>query len=66
MKTKRTMIVLILYLIMFAVFFAVSIINYIENKAVFKIGLSYKITDLMLIVLSVLGILKTGYHIHSF
>ena len=55
-----------LYLVMFGIFFAVSLYNYYQNKAVFDVGLPNKITDLTLIVLSVLGIFKTGWHIYSF
>ncbi len=66
MKVRKTIVVLMLYLTLFTIFFAVAVYNYYKDIPVFEIGLSGKVTDIFLIVLSVLGILKTGWHIYSF
>ena len=64
---KKTIIILMLYLLFFGLFFGVSLYNYQQNTALFEfIGVSNRLSDLSLIVLSIFGILKTGWHIFSF
>ena len=63
---KKSMLILILYLLLFALMFAVSVYNYMINEPVLDLGMSARMTNMGLIFLSVLGILKSTWHIISF
>ena len=62
---KRSIIVLIMYLLIFTALFFLSLYNYAADTAVFEIGLSTKMTNLMVMILSVLGVAKSVWHIYS-
>jgi hypothetical protein len=63
---KKRLLALLAYLLIFAIIFGLSIFDYMHNLAVLEIGMSAKIVDLIIILLSALSVLKTVWHIHSY
>lgn len=63
---KKSMIVFLGYLMIFAAIFAIATYDFMHNKAFISIGLSASITSLMLMLLSALAVLKTTWHIWTF
>lgn len=63
---KWNMFMLFGYLIMFAGLFFISLYDYLTNRPIVDIGLPEKVTNLGILVLSFLGIVKTFWHIYRF
>jgi len=67
MHTYRRRIILVYYSLLF-IFFLVFIFAYVQLKrqiAVFDIGLSYYVEDMIVIVMSFLSIVKVVYEIYD-
>ncbi len=62
---KRTILFLLAYLLLFTVMFGIGVYNYANNSSFLNIGLSAARTNFVMLVLSVLGIIKTAWHIFS-
>ena len=63
---KRTLIVLMLYLLLFGVLFVIAAYDYFNRISIVDIGFSASITNLLIVVLSGVGLLKTLWHIYAF
>jgi len=60
---RRIIPALLLYLVIFAIFFFLSLYNYYLNRPFFDIGIPTETTNILMILLSAGGIIKTAYHI---
>jgi hypothetical protein len=61
---KKNIVALLIYLGIFAAIFGLSVYSYLHDIALFDIGMSAQIIDLMVILLSSLAIIKTTYHLY--
>jgi hypothetical protein len=60
---RRTAFFLLIYLALFSFMFFLSIYNLKMNESFVDIGLSAVVTDYILIVFSLIGVVKTIYHL---
>ncbi|MEM4397963.1 MAG: hypothetical protein QW757_05065 [Candidatus Woesearchaeota archaeon] len=65
-NTNKNLLILELYLIIFTIIFFVSLYSYFNNLSLISINLSEKLTNLIIMALSALSILKTDYHILTY
>ena len=65
MKHKN-LIMLLIYLIIFAAIFGIELYDYIIDVAFFSIGIPARMTDIIIIVLCVAAIIKTVWHVHDY
>lgn len=63
---KKGIIPFLLYLLIFAVMFFVSYYAYLQNIALVEIGVGARNLNLIMMVLSVIAILKTVYHLVTY
>jgi hypothetical protein len=63
---RRSIVVLMLYLLLFGVLFIVSLYNYFNNVMPFDIGFSVKMTNIIILGLCFLGIIKSVWHLVTF
>ncbi|MBN2367994.1 hypothetical protein JXC34_03170 [Candidatus Woesearchaeota archaeon] len=63
---KKGIIVLMLYLVLFSALFFLSMYNFMTHSSILDIGFSEKTTNLLLILLSMAGIMKSVWHIYDY
>lgn len=59
----RSIFFLLLYLLLFVILFAVSFYGVMTNQTVFTLNEAFKGTDSLIMILSIVGIGKTVWHI---
>ena len=62
---RRSILWLMAYLIIFGVLFIVSLHNFIIRESFFEIGLPGQSLDILIMIMSFLGILKTLWHMRK-
>lgn len=60
---RKTIIALLIYLLIFTVLFFIAWYNYLINVPVIRLGIGADKSNLLVMVLSFMGILKTTVHI---
>ena len=63
---KKSIIILLIYLLLFTIIFGLTVFNYFHNISVLKIGISAKIVNISIALLSAAAIVKTTWHLYSF
>ncbi|MFH1399867.1 MAG: hypothetical protein ABIG95_07225 [Candidatus Woesearchaeota archaeon] len=60
---RRTVIALLLYLGLFTLLFFIALYSYTQDVPVVVLGLGAKKTDMLIMALSFIGVIKTTLHI---
>lgn len=65
-SSNREILFLIAYLIIFAALFLLSLYDYHRGESFVNFGFEPSVTNIFMMILSFLGVLKTIYHIYRF
>ena len=65
-STNREIIFLTLYLILFASLFFLALYDYHRGESLVSFGFDPGLTNIMIMALSFMGVIKTIYHIYRF
>ncbi len=58
--------VLLVYLVIFAVLFGLSVYDYLVDKAILDIGMPAQLVNLLLLLFTSLAVLKTTYNLYTY
>lgn len=65
-SANREIFFLIIYLMLFAALFLISLYDYQKGQSFVNFGFDTKLTNIFIMILSFAGVIKTIYHIYRF